>query len=141
VRARVGPLQAYGLASDESRTFLTSLRLLATRLDHSSVELGGLELKHIEAQLRERERQLNTLVANLPGIAYRCRDDGRWTGEFVGGAVKPVTMTSGDTVYLQIVHRWPRFCIRASPDCPSVICQIFLRQEDVRRWTTTTMTR
>jgi hypothetical protein len=63
------------------------------------VELGGLELKRIEARLRQRERQLNTLVANLPGIAY-CRDEGRWTEEFVGGAVKPVTMTSGDTVYL-----------------------------------------
>jgi PAS domain S-box-containing protein len=48
-------------------------------------------LKRIEAQLRERERQLNTLVANLPGIAYRCRNDRRWTEEFVGGAVKPMT--------------------------------------------------
>jgi PAS domain S-box-containing protein len=49
------------------------------------------ELKRIEAELRERERQLNTLVANLPGIAYRCRNDRLWTEEFVGGAVESIT--------------------------------------------------
>jgi PAS domain S-box-containing protein len=48
-------------------------------------------LKRIEAELRERERQLNTLVANIPGIAYRCRNDRRWTEEFVGGAVESIT--------------------------------------------------
>ena len=67
-------------------------------------------MKRIEAQLRERERQLNTLVANLPGIAYRCRNDRRWTEEFVGGAVKPMTgwdaevFTSNQMSWADITH-------------------------------------
>ena len=33
--------------------------------------------------LEERERSLATLLANLPGVAYRCLADARWTLEFL----------------------------------------------------------
>ncbi len=36
-----------------------------------------------EQSLRESERMLSTLMSNLPGMAYRCRNDPRWTMEFV----------------------------------------------------------
>lgn len=39
--------------------------------------------KHAEELARDRERQLTTLMANLPGIAYRCRNDLDWTILFV----------------------------------------------------------
>lgn len=44
-----------------------------------------------EAALRERERQLSTLLSNLPGVAYRCRDDGQWTMEFVSSGCVDMT--------------------------------------------------
>jgi PAS domain S-box-containing protein len=41
------------------------------------------ERARAEHALRESERRLNTLIANLPGAVYRCRADGNWTIEFL----------------------------------------------------------
>ena len=41
------------------------------------------ERKRIENELRESERRLSTLMGNLPGMAYRCRNDSNWTMEFI----------------------------------------------------------
>lgn len=41
------------------------------------------ERQRLEDVLRESQRSLTTLVRNLPGIAYRCRNDHRWTMEFM----------------------------------------------------------
>lgn len=39
--------------------------------------------KQAEHALIERERQLATLMSNLPGMAYRCVNDSHWTMKFV----------------------------------------------------------
>ena len=40
--------------------------------------------RQMEDALRESERVLSTLMSNLPGMAYRCRNDPvRWTSEFM----------------------------------------------------------
>ncbi|GAB4299612.1 MAG: hypothetical protein Kow0090_15050 [Myxococcota bacterium] len=41
------------------------------------------EQKNIESALKESERKLFTLLGNLPGLVYRCRNDRDWTMEFV----------------------------------------------------------
>ncbi len=37
----------------------------------------------VEQRLREKDRQLATLMSNLPGMAYRCANDDAWTMELV----------------------------------------------------------
>jgi PAS domain S-box-containing protein len=47
--------------------------------------------KRAEATLRESQRQLQTLLGNLPGMAYRCKNDRNWTMEFVSNGCEALT--------------------------------------------------
>ncbi len=47
--------------------------------------------KESERQLGEQKRFLETLVGNLPGIVYRCRNDRDWTMEFISGRCQDLT--------------------------------------------------
>ncbi|MDH3318120.1 MAG: EAL domain-containing protein [Betaproteobacteria bacterium] len=64
--------------------------------------------------LRESERRLSTLIASLPGAAYRCRNDEHWTMEFVSEGTRVLTgyapddFTSGRVSYGSLVHEEDR---------------------------------
>ena len=47
--------------------------------------------KLAEEALRESRRTLNTLMGNLPGMAFRCRNDPQWTMEFVSRGCRALT--------------------------------------------------
>lgn len=47
--------------------------------------------KRIEGTLAEHQRMLSTLLNNLPGIAYRCKNDEKWTMEFISEGCKELT--------------------------------------------------
>lgn len=49
------------------------------------------ERKLAEEALRESERKMSTLLGNLPGIAYRCRNDRQWTMEFISEGALELT--------------------------------------------------
>ncbi len=42
-------------------------------------------------ELAESQRMLATLMSNLPGMAYRCRNDNHWTMEFISEGCREVT--------------------------------------------------
>jgi len=55
--------------------------------------------KNLEEEFKERERFLSTLISNLPGFAFRCRNDRNWTMEFVSDGCLGLTgYTPGDLV-------------------------------------------
>jgi PAS domain S-box-containing protein len=45
--------------------------------------LHAPERQSVEVELRESQRTLATVMDNLPGMAYRCRNDPDWTMDFV----------------------------------------------------------
>jgi PAS domain S-box-containing protein len=48
-------------------------------------------LKRAEEALRERERQLDSLMGHLPGLAYRALADEHWTALFVSKGIEDLT--------------------------------------------------
>ncbi len=52
-----------------------------THFDGMVIDLT--DQKEAELALQENQRALATLISNLPGMAYRCRNDHNWTMEFV----------------------------------------------------------
>jgi PAS domain S-box-containing protein len=55
------------------------------------IERDVTERKKAEVARREQERSIATLFSNLPGMAYRCLNDGSWTMEFVSGGCRELT--------------------------------------------------
>src|SRR5215469_9224216 len=49
------------------------------------------DLRQAEQELRERERQLDSLMGHLPGLAYRALADDHWTALFVSKGVEDLT--------------------------------------------------
>ena len=47
--------------------------------------------RHMEKDLVDSRRDLQTLVGNLPGIAFRCKNDSCWTMLYIGGNCRELT--------------------------------------------------
>jgi PAS domain S-box-containing protein len=62
--------------------------------------------------LKENQKMLSTLISNLPGIAYRCKNDENWTMEFISDGCKELTgyksseLINNETIsYSSIIHK------------------------------------
>ena len=76
-----------------------------------------------ERALHENQRVLSTLLANLSGMAYRCRNDEHWTMEFVGEGCRELTeyppshlLGNREISYEEIIHPEDRAHVRREVD-------------------------
>ena len=53
--------------------------------------LSITERKRAEDELREAHRSINTLISNLQGIVYRCKNDKQYTMEFLSQGIKELS--------------------------------------------------
>ncbi|MCF8215507.1 MAG: PAS domain S-box protein [Chlorobium sp.] len=56
-----------------------------------AIEHTFVDQKNTEEALRYSERQLTNLMGNIPGVAYRCRNDLFWTMEFISNGCLALT--------------------------------------------------
>ena len=72
--------------------FKDNLKRLGPAILHALEERNLLlARKQAEEELRERERQLRILLANLPGPVYRCHNDADFTMEFISDGIEQLT--------------------------------------------------
>ena len=82
-----------------------------------TIEIGAhlvgvaVERKRTDEALQESRRMLSTLISNLPGMAYRRRDDADWTMEFVSQGSLELTgyrpeklIGNQEISYRQLIH-------------------------------------
>jgi diguanylate cyclase (GGDEF)-like protein/PAS domain S-box-containing protein len=95
--------------------------------DEISFALDSLESEsrrnEAEDALRRQERQIETLLGNLPGMAYRCRHDRDWIMEFVSEGCVELTgykvedlLFNNSAAYETIIHAADRARVRAEID-------------------------
>jgi diguanylate cyclase (GGDEF)-like protein/PAS domain S-box-containing protein len=90
--------------------------------------------KEIEYALRESERSKSVLIANLPGMAYRCRYDEAWTMLFVSDGCMTLTGYSPDSL---INNRDISFNELILPQSRDILCDEWrrvLNQREVFRF-------
>ncbi len=73
------------------------------------------ELVRTAQALRESERALSTLMSNLPGMVYRCKNDPDWTMEFVSDGALSLTgyapedlLWNSKISYAELIHQEDR---------------------------------
>jgi PAS domain S-box-containing protein len=71
----------------DGTTFPVEASVQGVTLDHQNLLVSVIrdisDRKQVEAELAESRRQMDALMGNLPGMAYRCKNNASWTMEFV----------------------------------------------------------
>lgn len=118
-----GIVGVLSVADTEARhldaTGMEALRLLADQITtllrqrnrvHSLLDAAASRESSALDELRESQRTLQTLVSNLPGVAYRCRNDLSWQPEIVSEGCLQLTgyaasdLVEGRVKMLDIIH-------------------------------------
>ena len=103
------PLPSGDTAWDGLIVDITPLKFAESELWRLNEDLEAT-VRERNAALVESERRLRTLLANLQGMAYRCRNDQNWTMEFMSEGcrallgIRPEAFVAGQVSYANIIH-------------------------------------
>ena len=105
-------LEALGLLAGQIAALIEHRTCVRSLVDTAASESDVIEC------LRESQRTLQTLISNLPGVAYRCRNDATWRLELVSeGCLQLTGYKSADLIeeavrMVDIIHPDDRSSLR-----------------------------
>ena len=105
-----------------SLDIILRLAALGGQAVSSGVTFAAMDVTHrrrAESELREQERMLRTLLSNLPGMAYRRRNDAEWSLEF---ASEGCCALSGYMAQALLGNREVPFVSLIHPDDRAAVC-------------------
>ncbi|SEL27131.1 PAS domain S-box-containing protein [Maribacter orientalis] len=82
------PIQILGLDKNGVE-FAIDFRMVRTVVEDQTI--SAVYCKNADLAVFESDRKLRTLVANAPGIVYRCKTDKLWTMEFLSNACESIS--------------------------------------------------
>ncbi|NMC52115.1 MAG: PAS domain S-box protein [Chloroflexi bacterium] len=105
------------------------------------------EKKRFQTQLEESQRQQLTLLSNLPGMAYRCRNDENWTMEFISDGCMDMTGCPAEELlgnrhrsYASLIHPddqamvWDSIQAQIAKEEPFQLTYRITTQNGVEKW-------
>src|SRR5262249_5250462 len=79
-------------------------RLIGMALDVTERKRTEEALRRSEADLREKKRELHSVLSELPGLAYRCLADKDWTALYAAGRFAPIAGIDADDLVAGRIH-------------------------------------
>jgi PAS domain S-box-containing protein len=86
-------------------------------------------LRQSEADLRENERQLHSVLGELPGLAYRCLVDQNWTALYAAGRFSPIAGIDADDLVAGRVHYGDILHPEDAERCARTVTEALARRE------------
>lgn len=90
-------VRVHRLVDHQGRVLMVEWHGMPVRSDkglyeyYFAIRIDVTERERTMLALEESQRRLHTLLSNLPGMAYRCANDDRWTMEFVSQGAELLT--------------------------------------------------
>ena len=97
------PVQILGLDKNGVE-FAIDFRMVRTVVEDQTI--SAVYCKNADLAVFESDRKLRTLIANAPGIVYRCKTDKLWTMEFLSSACESISGYVPEQFYEQGNLSW-----------------------------------
>jgi PAS domain S-box-containing protein len=105
------------------------VRFVGTRIDITDLKEADKALRQSETDLREKKRQLHSLLSELPGLAYRCRADKNWTALYAAGRFAPIAGIDADELVAGRVHYGQILHPEDAERCARTVAEALARRE------------
>jgi PAS domain S-box-containing protein len=122
------------ITTRDGTTRICSLSNFSAQVHISGLPVWGIAVditdrKRAEDALRENERLMNSVLGQLPGLAYRCLADQNWTALFAKGDFRPISGIDAEDLVAGRIHYGDILHPDDADRCAATLAQALARRE------------